>query len=118
MSQHIFENSKATYEPLSLNMLSGGFSFHFQYNLEWPSSSVTLVGNLWQQAMVNTENNELFLAKKDATSKSVSQRQKNADLLRLLNSWREGDEQEQCETLEYLRKSLDEDRFSNRKLFP
>ena len=36
----------------------------------------------------------------------------------LLKSWREGDEQEQRETLEFLQKVLDEDRFSTRKLFP
>jgi hypothetical protein len=35
----------------------------------------------------------------------------------LLKSWREGDEQEQRETLEFLQKVLDEDRFSKRKLF-
>ena len=36
----------------------------------------------------------------------------------LLKSWREGDEQEQRDTLEFLQKVLDEDRFSTRKLFP
>jgi len=37
----------------------------------------------------------------------------------LLRQWREeGDPQEQRETLEYLMRVLDEDRFSTRKLFP
>lgn len=36
----------------------------------------------------------------------------------LLQSWQEGDEQEQRETWEYLKKALDEDRPSQRKLFP
>ncbi|MBD1930164.1 hypothetical protein H6F74_28670 [Trichocoleus sp. FACHB-90] len=37
----------------------------------------------------------------------------------LLKSWEEeGDEQEQTETWEYLRQALDEDRLSNRPLFP
>lgn len=58
------------------NVHSGGFSLHFQYNLEMPSSSVTLVGNLWQQALVDAESNELVLAKKDVTSNSVSHGQK------------------------------------------
>ncbi len=31
------------------------------------------------------------------------------ELLRLMQSWREGDEQEQKETLEFLQKALDED---------
>ena len=40
-------------------------------------------------------------------------------LVQLLQSWiDEGDEEEQRETLEYLIHALDEDRLSNRKLFP
>lgn len=38
--------------------------------------------------------------------------------IRSLRTLLEGDEQEQRETFEYLRKSLDEDRPSHRKLFP
>ncbi len=36
----------------------------------------------------------------------------------LLRSWQEGDAEEQRETWEFLRKALDEDRPSYRKLFP
>lgn len=36
----------------------------------------------------------------------------------LLQSWAEEDQEEQKETFEYLMKSLDEDRASQRKLFP
>ena len=44
--------------------------------------------------------------------------QRNAELLRLLRSWREnGDQDEQRETWEYLKQALDEDRLSDRKLF-
>ncbi|MEG3847307.1 hypothetical protein QT971_10840 [Microcoleus sp. herbarium19] len=40
-------------------------------------------------------------------------------LSEMLRSWREdGDEQEQKETGDYLRQALDEDRLSNRELFP
>lgn len=40
-------------------------------------------------------------------------------LSEVLRSWREdGDEQEQKETGDYLRQALDEDRLSNRELFP
>lgn len=42
----------------------------------------------------------------------------NDAAIQLLRSWREGDEQEQQETWDYLRKALDEDRLSERKLFP
>jgi hypothetical protein len=44
--------------------------------------------------------------------------EKNQALIQLLDSWSMGDEQEQRETWEYLRKALDEDRLSDRKLFP
>ncbi len=43
---------------------------------------------------------------------------KNRALIQLLKSWREGDEQEQRSTWEYLKQALDEDRLSERKLFP
>jgi hypothetical protein len=38
--------------------------------------------------------------------------------INLLNSWLEGEEAEQRETLSYIMKALDEDRPSKRKLFP
>jgi len=40
------------------------------------------------------------------------------DAIELLQSWRQGDELEQRETLEYLKDALDSDRLSDRKLFP
>lgn len=47
----------------------------------------------------------------------VSNRQ--SELVSLLKSWvEEGDPEEQRETGEYLIRSLDEDRLSDRKLFP
>ena len=46
------------------------------------------------------------------------QRMENAAAIELLRSWRDGDEEEQRETLEYLQRVLDEDRLSDRKLFP
>ena len=44
--------------------------------------------------------------------------QKNQAAIELLRSWRQGDAQEQRETLAYLKRALDEDRLSDRKLFP
>ncbi len=44
---------------------------------------------------------------------------RNQAVIELLRSWEEeGDEEEQTETWEYLRTALDEDRLSNRPLFP
>lgn len=42
----------------------------------------------------------------------------NDAAIQLLRSWRAGDRREQTETWDYLRKALDEDRLSERKLFP
>ncbi len=47
------------------------------------------------------------------------QMEKNHALAAMIESWiTEGDEQEQSETLETLMRALDEDRLSDRKLFP
>lgn len=47
------------------------------------------------------------------------QLQINQALIEWLDKWvEEGDEEEQRETFEYLQKALDEDRLSNRPLFP
>ena len=51
----------------------------------------------------------------NALSEDIKKREA---LIRLLQSWREGDEQEQIETLKLLQQALDEDRLSDRKLFP
>lgn len=43
---------------------------------------------------------------------------KNKAMIELLRSWREEDEQEQRTTWELLREALEEDRWSDRELFP
>ena len=56
-----------------------------------------------------------------ATAEEVrlAQIEKNQAAIRLIRSWvDDGDEQEQTETLEYLKTALDEDRVGQRKLFP
>jgi hypothetical protein len=51
--------------------------------------------------------------------KQLLPRDARADLVALLQSWiDEGDEEEQKETGDYLIQALDEDRLSERKLFP
>ena len=42
----------------------------------------------------------------------------NEKAIQLLESWCHEDEAEQKETWEFLKQALDEDRLSNRKLFP
>jgi len=50
---------------------------------------------------------------------SVVELARQKALSEVLSSWREdGDEQEQKETEDYLRQPLDEERLSNRELFP
>jgi hypothetical protein len=57
----------------------------------------------------------------ERNERAAAQRARNEAAIRLLREWREGDEsdeEEQRETWEYLKQALDEDRLSNRKLFP
>jgi|SRR5450755_702643 hypothetical protein len=115
-------NSQAAYEPFigtfgTVTPFSG-LSHSLQ---ETQSSSVTPSGSLWLQTLARlayesphtasqSENKEL--------SQSAAQSQKSRALIQLLRSWREGDEQEQRTTWEYLKHAIDEDRLSERKLFP
>ena len=57
------------------------------------------------------------LSKTDKTP-AVKHLQKNLALIELLKTWREEDEQEQRGTWECPKVALDEDRHSDRKLFP
>ncbi|MDK2409481.1 hypothetical protein QHH11_15570 [Aphanizomenon sp. PH219] len=51
--------------------------------------------------------------------KSILQKEKQLKIVNVLQSWiDESDEQEQQETGEYLINALDENRLSNRQLFP
>ena len=43
---------------------------------------------------------------------------RNQAVIDLLNAWEQEDEEEQRETWEFLKRALDEDRLSFRKLFP
>ena len=95
------------------------FSDHSQFLAKMQSPAVTQSGHLWQRALAHTVNdttaNELSNI---ANSSNAEQNQRRNELIQLLRSWREGDQQEQRETWEYLRQALDTDRLSDRKLFP
>lgn len=78
-----------------------------------------------QLAISNTRNGGAASAPGIASSSPLpkrtpeEQRQINQALLEWYTKWvEEGDESEQRETLEYLQQALDEDRLSNRPLFP
>jgi hypothetical protein len=107
-------NSQATYEPFIGTFGAGtpfsGLSHSLQ---ETQSSSVTPSGSLWLQTLAR-----LAYESPHTASQSAAQSQKSRALIQLLRSWREGDEQEQRTTWEYLKHAIDEDRLSERKLFP
>ncbi len=59
------------------------------------------------------------LSEDNKKSNVENRKQKNEKLTKLFQSWCEDeDETEQRETWEYLKRALDEDRLSDRRLFP
>jgi hypothetical protein len=57
------------------------------------------------------------LAPKKPNQGRTNLAKKNKTAISLIDSWLEAEEKEQKETFEYLKKVLDEDRLSERKLF-
>lgn len=117
-------NSRAAYEPfigaIGTGMPFSGLSHSLQ---ETQSSSVTSSGSVWLQTLARFAYEPLNAASRNEIENKElpqysTQSQKNRALIQLLRSWREGDEQEQRSTWEYLKQALDEDRLSERKLFP
>jgi endonuclease/exonuclease/phosphatase family metal-dependent hydrolase len=85
----------------------------------------TLFFSVLSYARLLGKRRNLVMAKHKPTSKPLrvattdlkTQQQKREQAIKLLQSWREDDEEEQKETWEYLKQALDEDRLSDRKLF-
>ncbi len=75
---------------------------------------------VFQETVTKKPESSVELGTVDELQLSRSQQiKKNQAAIELLRSWREeGDEEEQKETGDYLRQVLDEDRLSNRSLFP
>lgn len=121
MSGTILENSSATYEPL-INRETGSISFTAQSNIETLSSAVTPSGRLRDIASAYTQNDKLSLTRcyENFIASNGKKIQKHLALIRLLDSWDEEDvdEEDQRGTWEHLKRALDEDRLSDRKLFP
>lgn len=57
------------------------------------------------------------LAKKEINKPRKDFAAKNKSAIKMIDVWLAGDEKEQKETFEYLKKAIDEDRLSDRKLF-
>jgi len=116
-------NSRAAYEPF-IGAFGTGTPFSaLSYSLqERQSSSVTPSGSLWLQTLARLVYEPGTASQSEIENKELpqnaAQSQRNRALIQLLKSWREGDEQEQRSTWEYLKQALDEDRLSERKLFP
>jgi hypothetical protein len=117
-------NSRAAYEPfIGTSKYGSPLSVLSRYLDETQSSSVTPSGFLWLQTLARMAYETPLPVsqsgiKKEEPHQSVAHSERNRALIQLLRSWREGDEQEQRDTWEYLRQALDEDRLSERKLFP
>ncbi len=63
--------------------------------------------------------NQLVTLTESADDNIDLSQQKTEELLQLLESWaQDGDAEEQRETWEFLKQALDEDRLSDRRLFP
>ncbi len=123
MMPHYATNSGTVHE-LAIYSRSSPISVFstMQYRTETQSPSVTASGYLWKQALAQLISTTTSAESPQAVSQtefnqSVEQTQRTGALIQLLKSWREGDEEEQRDTLEYLQRALDEDRLSDRKLF-
>ena len=117
-------NSRAAHEPFIGAFGTGTPFSRLSHSLqETQSSSVTPSGSVWLQTLARLAYeppraaSQSEIENKDLPQ-NPTQSQKNRALIQLLRSWREGDEQEQRSTWEYLKQALDEDRLSERKLFP
>lgn len=66
-----------------------------------------------EKNIITTKENQTFVVSE--TAKKLDK--KNAKAISLLDSWLKGDEKEQTETWDFLKKSLDEDRLSDRKFY-
>ena len=117
-------NSRAAFEPF---MVASGtetpFSGLSHLLHDAQSSSVTPSGFLWLQTLTRLAYEPPSgVSQSEIESKepaqSTAQSLKSQALIQLLKSWRDGDEHEQRSTWEYLKQALDEDRLSERKLFP
>jgi len=103
------------YIPVGFLRSEPGFLLREEIHLD---AENILIITLARMAFENHQATSQSEIEKKGLPQSIAQIQKNRALILLLRSWREGDEQEQRSTWEYLKQVLDEDRLSERKLFP
>ena len=99
------------------------FSSELRRRFEFRNFAVTPSGALWIHSVILNHSQERSVHwscwKADASEEEAdSSAQRRNAAIHLLESWRGGDQQEQRNTWEYLRIALDEDRLSDRRLFP
>ena len=115
-------NSQSAYEPSAHYKAMGQFSVSSPFLMTEQSSSSAPTGKLWQQPLADAGNGSLTAMSHDTLTEEAEHMRRHEALVRLLHSWdeedEEEDEQERRETWEQLKRALDEDRLSERKLFP
>jgi hypothetical protein len=118
MISMMLANSQAAYEPTAHYKTMEQFSVSSPSSITWQSSAITPTGKLWQQPLADAGNRDLTVTAHDTLTDEAEHMRRHEALVRLLQSRDEEDEQEQRETWEQLKRALDEDRLSERKLFP
>ncbi len=118
MINMLLVNSQSAYEPSAHYKAIGQFSVSSPSSITGQSSAITPTGKLWQQPLTDAGNGCLTATSHDTLTDEAEHIRRHEALVRLLQSRDEEDEQEQRETWEQLKRALDEDRLSERKLFP
>ena len=122
MNSSTLAHSYAAYKPFAHYKAIGQFSISSPFLMTEQSSSIAPTGKLWQQPLADARNGSLTATSDDTSTEEAQRKRRHEALVRLLHSWdeedEEEDEQERRETWEQLKRALDEDRLSERKLFP
>lgn len=122
MINMMLANSQAAYEPSAHYKAMEQFSISSPSSITEQSAAIIPIGNLWQQPSADTGNGNFTARSHDTLAEDAEHMHRYESLVRLLRSWDEEDEkedeQERRESWEQLKHALDEDRLSERKLFP
>jgi hypothetical protein len=111
-------NSNLTYEPVI-----GNLGYRMLSSVEMQSPSITSGSSLREEILAHPTYEKSFTTPQNSSNRNESYQgttlsPENQALIQLLRSWRESDDEERIETWKYLKHALDEDRLSDRKLFP
>ena len=114
------DNSRATTEALAQPLKAGRLLLPSAPKTSY-TRAVTVGGCLWLVASAqagNADRSAYFSPHQPSGVVMLGQDAKTAKAISLLRSWRTADDAEHKETLEHLKRALDQDRPSYRKLFP